>query len=105
MIKALKNTILVTEFKYGERKVGSIIIRDDNGTTRGIRPRWGKIIATGDDVNEVNVGQWVLVEHGRWSHGVDVDTETGKVTVFKVDPTGIMLVTDSEPNDEFINND
>ncbi len=43
-IKALRNRVLVSEMHFGEQKTASgIIIKNDDGTTRGIYPRWGRV--------------------------------------------------------------
>jgi len=73
--------VLVTDMYFGDQKTASgIIIRDDNGTSRGIYPRWAKVHAKGHkNVDDYQVGDWVLVEHGRWTRGVNVDEGTGEV--------------------------
>ena len=61
-----------------QKTAGGIVLPDDNMTDRGIRPRWAKIYAVGSDIDYVSVGQWVLMEHGRWSEGFDLE-ENGEV--------------------------
>jgi hypothetical protein len=36
------------------------------------------------------------VDHGRWTRGLDIEDETGKHTIRKIDPKDILLVSDSE---------
>jgi hypothetical protein len=51
----------------------------------------------------VQVGQWVLVAHGRWTRGVDIVDNTGtKHTVRKIDINDILCVSDEEVHDEFV---
>ena len=68
-LKPIQNRVLVSHMHFGEQKTaGGLIIRSDDGETRGIYPRWGKVYAKGptnDDAYEI--GDWVLVEHGRWT--------------------------------------
>lgn len=99
MIQALKNKVLVTNIDGGSKITASgIIIPDDEGKERGIRPRWAEIYAVGSEVKDVKPGQWILISHGRWSRGVDINTENGKVTLRQVDyPDAILLVSDSKP--------
>ena len=62
----VKNRVLVRDMYFGEQKTASgLIINNDDGTTRGIYPRWGKVYAKGPtNEDEYEVGDWVLVQHG-----------------------------------------
>ena len=73
-IRAVGNRVIVSEMHFGEQKTrGGIIIRDDDGTSRGIYPRWGKVFRKGPKNSEpYEEGQWVLVEHGRWTRGLSI---------------------------------
>ena len=55
-------------------------INSDDGKVHGIRPRWGKVFSKGprnkDDYNE---GDWILIEHGRWTRGMQVEFDDQKV--------------------------
>lgn len=100
-ITPLRSKVLVTNIEEGNRvtKAG-IIISDDNGKERGIRPRWAEVYAVGDDIKDITPGQWILISHGRWSRGVDVTTNEGKIILRQVDyPEAVMLVTDKSPLD------
>ena len=72
-----------------------LILPNDNGTGLGIRPRWGQVYAVGPDQLDVRAGQWVCVAHGRWTRGIDIEDETGKRTIRKIDPKDILLMSDS----------
>ena len=93
-IRPLKNDILVYGMESGERvSAGGIIIQDDNGKDTGIRPRRCWVYAVGSDVNNVSVGQEILVSHGRWSRGIKVSKSNGESLVIrKIDPKDILLV-------------
>lgn len=99
MITALKNKVLVTNIESGGQVTAhGIIIPDDDGKERGIRPRWAEVYAVGKDVTDLKPGQWILISHGRWSRGVDISTKNGKVTIRQVDyPEAILLVSDKKP--------
>ena len=43
-------------------------------------------------------GQWILVEHGRWSRGIEVEIDDVQFTLRRIDATAIMMVSDEEPN-------
>jgi hypothetical protein len=54
----------------------------------------------GPEQHDVTVGQWVCVAHGRWTRGIDVEDETGKKTLRRVDPDDLLIVSDEQPQDE-----
>ena len=99
VVTAIKNKVLVTNIESGAKLTpGGIIIPDDDKTERGIRARWGEVYAVGPEVNGIEPGNWVLISHGRWSRGVDIQGANGKITLRQVDyPDGIMLVADKQP--------
>ena len=104
-IKALHDTILVADMEFDTRITQSgLILANDNGTTLGIRPRWGRVYAIGPTQKDVRVGQWIMVAHGRWTRGIDIDdgqTEH-KRTIRKIDPKDILLISDraERPQDD-----
>ena len=97
-IKPLKKRVLVSDMHFGERKsAGGIIMMDDDGSEGGIHPRWGKVYAIGDQQEDVQVGQWVMVSHGRWSRGFKVKKDGVELEVRMIDENDILLVSDDEP--------
>lgn len=101
-LRPLKDTVLVADMIFRERKLNSgLILLNDNGTTAGIRPRWGRVYAVGSDQNDYAVGDWVCVAHGRWTRGVEIEDAQGNtVTIRKVDPKDILLVSDEPQVDD-----
>lgn len=102
-IKALKDHVLVHEMSFDVRITQSgIILPNDNGKGYGIRPRWGRVYAVGPDQHDVQVGQWIMVAHGRWTRGLEIEDEHGELTLRKIDPEDILLITDSNesPQDD-----
>ncbi len=94
----LHDHVLATDMNFGQRTLSSgIILMGDDGKTDGIRPRWCKVYATGPDQSDVQVGQWILVEHGRWSRGIEVEINGEQFTIRRIDSGAIMLVSDQEP--------
>ena len=95
--------VLVTDMEQGDQKTSSgiIISRKDNGKSKGIRPRWAKIHSFGKNVKGLEVGQWVLIEHGRWSREISARGDDGELTkIFAVDyPSGLLMVSDDKPDD------
>lgn len=100
-IKALKKDVIVSDMSFDVRITQSgLVLPNDNGTTLGIRPRWGQVYAIGQDQTEVNVGDWVCVAHGRWTRGIEIEDESGPRTIRKIDPNDILLISDSLPQDD-----
>ena len=100
-IHPLNDSVIVTDMTFDERfTTGGIVLLNDNGKSTGIRPRSGQVYAVGPEQHEVTVGQWVCVAHGRWTRGIEVEDETGKKTLRRIDPKDIMLVSDEQPQDE-----
>lgn len=100
-ITPIRNNILVSDMNFDERKsAGGIVLLSDDGKSEGVRHRWGKVWAIGPEQHEVKVGDWILLEHGRWSRGVTVELEDGsEVVIRRADPNAILMVTDENPGD------
>jgi len=97
-IKAKGDNILAISMDKGERKTaGGIVIPDDNGKEHGIRPRWCQVHSVGprsELIDDVQPGDWILVAHGRWTHGIEAD-EVG--IIWRIDPNGILLHSNERP--------
>lgn len=103
-LSPIKNRVIVSDMHFGEQitKAG-LIITDDNGSTRGIYPRWCKVHAKGpDNTDSYEVGDWILVEHGRWTRGIDVDEGNGERTLRMVEAESIMGWSKDKPEDASI---
>lgn len=99
-LRALANKILATEIEVGERKTGGgIVLLDDNGKDEGIRPRWMQVYAKGEGTtDQIKVGDWILVEHGRWSRGIEVLSDDEQVLkIWQVDPEALLCVSEERP--------
>jgi co-chaperonin GroES (HSP10) len=100
-IKPLNDAVIVSEMQFDERiTTGGIVLLNDNGKSTGIRPRWGQVYAIGPDQKDVQVGDWILVAHGRWTRGIEVQDETGKHTLRRIDPDDILLLAEDLPKDD-----
>ena len=96
----LNDSVIVSDMVFDERiSTGGIILVNDNGKSSGIRPRWGRVYAVGPDQHDIRVGSWICVEHGRWTRGIEIEDETGKQTLRRVDPKDIMMESDELPDD------
>lgn len=82
-----------------ERKTASgIIIMEDDMTDSAIRSRWFHVTSVGPTQNSVKEGQYVLVAHGRWSHGINLEnTYREEDKIFRIDPDEMLLVSDENP--------
>ncbi len=97
-ITPLKKRVLVSDMHFGETKsAGGIILIDDDGSAEGIHPRWAKVYAIGKDQEDVKVGQWVMVSHGRWSRALKVKKDNVELEVRMIDENDILLLSDEEP--------
>lgn len=98
-IKPVQSHILVRDMNFGEQKTaGGIVLRSDDGKSEGVKPRWCRVFAIGPEQTTIKVGAWVLVEHGRWTRGLEVEDDDGnKVTIHRVDENGIMMWSDERP--------
>ena len=99
-ITPLKKRILVSKMHFGETKSkGGIILIDDDGSEGGIHPRWAEVYAIGNKQEDVKVGQWILVAHGRWSRALKVKKDNVELEVRMIDEDDILLVSDEEPEE------
>jgi co-chaperonin GroES (HSP10) len=102
-IRALPKDILVVDMDFEEMKTASgIVIQSDNGKAHGIKPRWAKVYKVGSEIDYVKEGQWVLIEHGRWTRKITIDDGEGVKDFQKIEVKSILVVADERPNDFYI---
>lgn len=102
-IQALGETVLVRDMNFEFRVTAAgIILPGDDGKDSGIRPRWCKIYSVGPEQKDPELvpGKYILVSHGRWTRGLDVEVDGEKFTIRKVDLKEILLVSDEPVEDE-----
>lgn len=96
---ALNDDVIVRDMDFGGRQLSSgLYLLGDDGKADGIRPRWGRVYTVGPKQRDVKPGQWVFVEHGRWSRGLEVEINGEQFTVRKVDPKCMIFVSDEDPD-------
>jgi co-chaperonin GroES (HSP10) len=101
-IRPLNKDVIVYDMDFGEIKTQSgIVIQSDDGKAHGIKPRWGKVYKVGPKQHDVKEGQWILIEHGRWTRKVKIDDGAGEKEIQKVDVDCILAVSDERPNDAY----
>ena len=87
------------EFGMEVTKSG-IVLHSDNGKAHGVRPRWGRVWAVGPAQTEIKVGDWLLIEHGRWTRTFEIEEEDGTIVEVRgIDNNAIMLSSDEKPSD------
>jgi co-chaperonin GroES (HSP10) len=103
-LKPIRNRVIVRDMYFGEQKTrGGIIITSDDGKTRGIYPRWGRVHAKGpENTDDYDVGDWVLVEHGRWTRSVNIDEGNGEVELRMIEAESILMWSSEKPDDVVI---
>ena len=100
-LKPIKDKVIVHNMHFGEqRSAGGIVVLGDDGKDRGIYPRWGQVYAVGPDhKEEFGVGDWILVEHGRWTRGIELDDGGSEPTVIRmVENKSIMMWSNEKPS-------
>ena len=97
--RAVSDRVLVTDMHFGEQVTkGGIILGNDDGKTRGIYPRWAKVYSKGPlNKDQYNVGQWILIEHGRWTRSMLLEAEEGEIEVRMVDADCVLAFSDEKP--------
>ena len=99
-LRPLKNKIIVHNFEKGLRTLNSgIVLLNDDGKEHGIRARWAQIYEVGPKIKYLEKDQWVLIEHGRWTHGLKIEED---LTVYGVDNAAILAVSDEKPIAEIV---
>jgi hypothetical protein len=103
-VKALSKDILVVGMDMGAQKTSSgLIIQSDDGKAHGVKPRWAQVYKVGSECGiNVKEGQWILIEHGRWTRKIKIDDGEGEKEFQKVEVKSIIAVADEKPNDFYI---
>lgn len=94
-LRVRNSVVLVKNMEFGQRKTSGGIFRiDDNMTVEGARPRMAEVLAVGPEVVDVKVGQFITLEHGRWTRAWEMLENNETVKVRMIDPNDILLVAD-----------
>jgi co-chaperonin GroES (HSP10) len=103
-VRAVSNRVLVSDMYFGEQKTSSgIVLTSDDGKTRGIYPRWAKVYCKGpQNKDPYEVGQWILIEHGRWTRGFKIDDGSGEQELRMVEAESVLAYADEKPNDTYL---
>ena len=101
-IRALHDDVLICDMDMGEIvTAGGIVIRSDDGKVHGVKPRWGRVYCVGPEQTDIKVGQWILIEHGRWTRKMRIDDGESEKEIQKVEVKSVLLVSDEKPNTNY----
>lgn len=100
-IKPLRDKVIVHNMHFGDQHtLSGIVVLSDNGKDRGIYPRWGQVFAKGPEYKGgFNVGDWILIEHGRWTRGIELELEDGTTTTIRMVENKSIIMWDTEKPD------
>ena len=103
-VRPLSKDLLVINMDMGEQTTkGGIVVLSDDGKAHGVKPRWAQVYKVGSSCEiDVKEGQWVLIEHGRWTRKIKIDDGEGEKEFQKVEVKSVIAVTDQRPNDFYI---
>lgn len=102
-IRAISDHIIVCDMNFDQKiSHGGIIIPSGDRKLEGIHARWAKVYAIGPNQQDIRVGQYVCVKHGRWTRGLDIEDDEGEKTIRRIDNADILLVSDEPMQDESI---
>lgn len=101
-LKPIRDNIIITDMEFGETKTkGGLVLLSDDGKAEGVKHRWGRVWAIGAEQQDVKVGEWILLEHGRWTRGVTYVQEDGtEITIRRADVKAILAVSDERPSED-----
>jgi co-chaperonin GroES (HSP10) len=99
-LRPIRNNIVIVDMDFGAQVTkGGIVLPSDDGKSEGVKSRWGRVYSVGPEQIDVKVGEWILLEHGRWSRGFTVlDDDGNDMIIRRADPNGILMVTDEKPD-------
>jgi co-chaperonin GroES (HSP10) len=98
----IRDNILITDMEFGETQTkGGLVLLSDDGKAEGVKHRWGRVWAIGPQQKEVKVGEWILLEHGRWTRGVTVVEADGtEIIIRRADLKAILAVAGEKPAED-----
>jgi co-chaperonin GroES (HSP10) len=98
-LEPLRDKVFLSNINFDEEVTASgLILKSDNGKGEGVKPRWGQVWAVGPEQQDVKVGQWILMEHARWTREFQHESEDGTITkLHMADLKAMMLAADEKP--------
>ena len=101
-LRPLRDKVIVTDMNFDmETTKGGILLHSDDGKSSGLHPRWARVLFVGPEQNDVSVGQWVLIQHGRWTRAHKYEDQEGnEMKIHMIDLEGILGVQESKPEED-----
>lgn len=101
-LRPLRDKIIVTDMNFDMEKTKTgIVLLGDDGKSSGLHPRWARVLFVGDDQKDIKVGQWVLMQHGRWTRAHKYeDADGNEIKIHMIDNNGILGVQDEQPEED-----
>lgn len=101
-IRPLRDKVIVTDMNFGmEKTKAGILLHSDDGKSSGLHPRWARVLFVGDEQQDIKVGQWVLMQHGRWTRAHKYEDENGdEIKIQMIDLNGVLLISDERPDED-----
>jgi co-chaperonin GroES (HSP10) len=102
-LRPLHDDVLVCDMDMDEMTTaGGIVVLSDNGKAHGVKPRWARVYKVGAEQKDIREGEWILIEHGRWTRKFTVDDGESIKEIQKVELKSILATADHKPNDFYI---
>lgn len=101
-LKPLKNNIIFSFCddsifdKFLNKSGGLIAIADGSGSQTGIT-RWGKVLAIGEEVQNVKVSEYICIEPGMWTTSLKFEN----AKYWKTDESKVLMKDDVPHYHEF----
>jgi hypothetical protein len=103
-IVCLPNTMYVEKIEYGERKTkGGLVLMKEQMDYEGrfARPRWAKVRYKAENITNIEVGDWILINHGHWSTSMLMEIKGKEEKLWYISPKsykeGVMAVSKEMP--------
>ena len=88
-LECLPSTMYVTEPEYGTRVTSwGFEIPPEQMDYEGnfVRPRWFRVLWKADNIKNINVGEYCLLNHGHWSTSVEAVVHGEKMKIWYISP-------------------
>ena len=102
-VRAIHDHFIIKDMDFGEMvSDGGIVIQSDNAKSHGIKPRWAQVYKVGPEQTDIEEGQWILIEHGRWTRKMSINDSISEKDIQRVDIDCILAVSDEKPDNFYI---
>lgn len=101
-LRPLRDKVIVTDMNFGMEKTKTgILLHSDDGKSSGLHPRWARVLFVGDEQQDIKVGQWVLMQHGRWTRAHKYEDDNGDdIKIHMIDLNGVLCISDEKPDED-----